>query len=306
MNPKKLYRPLVCLFMIVFLAGCTSPASQPAPTQTTAPKSTPTENPNVGIVLDMVAKLDAGDVEGSLAYFAEDAVAYIMGLPPTGIEVYNGKEQIGWIWGDSAANHFEWEVEVTSAVDGLVFTRAKTWHDFTRMLEVAPLEYIDIYEVKDGKIVTYGTWLTEESLARFRPAFAEAMPPGPTPEPSNETPASEMTVTIANDTCVYEGPMTLKAGEVIVHANIEDQEQEKYAVSLFTLEEGKDLLDLMVSTIEAGPPRWSDMVLLKELGPGESQTYENFTVDEGQIYLVCWSGPPDIAIGNAGPIEVVP
>ncbi len=306
MKSQSLYRTLACAILIVILTGCASPASQPAPTPTTAPKSTPTENPNVGIVLDMVAKLNAGDAEGSLAYFADDAVAYFMGFPPTGIEVYSGKEQIRPVFEDSVANHFEWEVEVTSAEDGIITTKAKTWHDFTRMLEVAPLEYIDVYEVKDGKIVTYGTWLTEESLARFKPAFAEVVPPEPTPEPSNETPATEMSVTIADDTCVYEGPMTLKAGELTVHANVEDQDQEKYAVSLFTLDVGKDILDLMVSTIEAGPPEWADTLFLKELDPGESETYENFQVDEGMLYLVCWSGPPDMAIGNAGPLTVVP
>ena len=306
MKPQWSYRPLLYAVVLVLMAGCASPASQPAPTPTTAPKPTPTENPNVVIVLDMVATLNAGDAEGSLAYFADDAMAYFMGFPPTGIEIYNGKEQIRAVYEDSVANHFEWEVEVTSAEDDIIMTKAKTWHDFTRMLEVAPLEYIDVYEVKDGKIVTYGTWLTEESLARFKPAFAEVVPPEPTPEPSNETPATEITVTIANGTCVYEGPMTLKAGEVVVHANVEDQDQEKYVVSLFTLEAGKDILDLMVSTIEAGPPAWADTVFLKELDPGESETYKNFKVEEGLLYLICWSGPPDMTIGNAGPFTVVP
>jgi hypothetical protein len=39
----------------------------------------------------MIERLNAGDVEGSLAYFADDAVVYFMGFPPTGIEVYKGK-----------------------------------------------------------------------------------------------------------------------------------------------------------------------------------------------------------------------
>jgi hypothetical protein len=45
--------------------------------------------------------------------------------------------------------------------------------------------------------------------------------------------------------------------------------------------------------------------LYEELGPGKSATY-TFTVEQGPVYLVCFSKPPDIAIGNAGPFTVVP
>jgi hypothetical protein len=86
--------------------------------------------------------------------------------------------------------------------------------------------------------------------------------------------------------------------------NVQDQDQSLYALTLFTLDPGKDLLDLMVST--AGqPPSWGDMLMLVELGPGESKTY-TIAIEEGPVYLVCWSKPPDLSIGNAGPIPVVP
>jgi hypothetical protein len=63
-------------------------------------------------------------------------------------------------------------------------------------------------------------------------------------------------------------------------------------------------LDLMVATAR-GQPFWADDLLLVTLGPGKSTTY-TFTVEQGPVYLVCWSKPPDLTIGNAGPFTVVP
>lgn len=71
---------------------------------------------------------------------------------------------------------------------------------------------------------------------------------------------------------------------------------------LFNLNQGKDLVDLMMST-SGMPPSWADVLLLEELGPGKSASY-NFTVEKEPVYMVCWSSPPDLPIGNAGPIEV--
>jgi hypothetical protein len=99
--------------------------------------------------------------------------------------------------------------------------------------------------------------------------------------------------------------MTLQAGELDVMAEVKDQDREKYAVSFFTLAEGKDMLDLMASTTRSGPPSWAEIVFLKELDPNETFA-RSFTAKEGLLYLVCWSKPPDLAIGNAGPFTVVP
>ena len=66
-----------------------------------------------------------------------------------------------------------------------------------------------------------------------------------------------------------------------------------------------DLTDLMAATYRDYPPPWSRMVLLKELGPNEKETYKSLNVHEGSsYYLVCWGGSPDISIGNAGPFVV--
>jgi len=287
------------IILVVSVIGCSgqtaptdpAPAIQPEPDSPTASE----------IVQEMITRMNAGDVEGSLAYFADDSVAYIIGLPPTGMEVYAGKEQIRALWQDSVDNHFQWETEITSVDGNIVLVQAKTWHDFTRQLEVAPLEYIDVYEVKDGKITTYGTTIAADALARFMPAFAEVVPLED-PAPSTEQPISEMTVTIAGGTCAIDNPAPLQAGETKVTLNIKDQNKDLYALTLFNLSEDKDILDLMATTTGM-PPSWADMLLMEELESGKSATY-TFTVEKGPVYLICWSSPPDLPIGNAGPIEV--
>jgi ketosteroid isomerase-like protein len=288
------------IILVVSVVGCSGQAAPADPTPTVPPEpNSPTASE---IVQDMITRMNAGDVEGSLAYFADDAAAYIIGLPPTGMEVYAGKEQIRALWQDSVDNHFQWETEITSVEGNIVYVQAKTWHDFTRQLEVAPLEYIDVYEVKDGKITTYGTTITADALARFMPAFAEIMPPED-PVPSTEQPISEMTVTFEKGTCTSNTPVVLQSGEVTVNVNIIDQDDEKYALTYFTINQDKDILDLMASTIMPSPPSWSNMFSIVELHPGENKTY-TVTVEKGPVYMICWSSPPDLPIGNAGPIEV--
>jgi hypothetical protein len=291
-------KPLFSSFAVILLvlvlgsAGCTSQSpQQPAPEAIS------------NTVQKMVERMNAGNLEGSLAYFADDALAYIVGLPPTGMEVYAGKEQIRALWKDSIDNHFQWEIEITSVEDNIVSVKAKTWHDFTRQLGVAPLEYSDVYEFKDDKIVTYATTITEESLAKLKPALAAVMPPEPASAPLADPSVSEMIVTIEGGTCTTDNPASLQAGEIKVNLNVKDQKNDKYALTFFTLDESKDIADLMASTIMAAPPSWSNMFSIVEVGPGESKNY-TITVDKGPVYMVCWSSPPDLAIGNAGPIEV--
>jgi hypothetical protein len=305
-------QPIIQIIFLIILfgtAGCAAPVTQPTviptlPTQQPTRQATPQSALNTDVVLNMIDRLNNGNVEGSLAFFADDAMVYFMGFPPTGIEVYTGKEQIRSLWQDSANNHIKWDVKVTSAAGDLVNIQAKTWHDFTRQLGVAPLEYLDVYQVIDGKIKTYGSWLTEESLDRFKTAFASAVPPEPTATPFSGAPGSELTVTIAGGTCTTASPVALKAGDVKVKWNVQDQDKSRYALSLFTLDPDKDLLDLMVATY-GQPPSWGDMLLFVELGPGESETY-SLKLEKGPLYLICWSQPPDLPIGNSGPILVVP
>jgi hypothetical protein len=319
---KTRLNPLITMLIILVLgvASCGAPVAQPTPTQPPPPtataiqlpateppatQATPTAGLHSAAVVNMVERLNAGDVEGSLAYFADDAMGYLVGLPPTGMEVYQGKEELRSLWEDSVNNHFEWEVEIARASLDQVHVYAKTWHDFTRDLGVAPLEWLDVYEVKDGKITSYSSTIEQEALARLKAAMAEAMPPEPASTPSSEVPVSQMTVTIAGGTCTTDSPLlTLQAGEMTVNLDVKDQDKDLYALMLFNLDAGKDLPDLMASTVGL-PPSWSDVLLDRELGPGKSESY-TFTLEKGPLYLICFSDPPGLPIGNAGPFRVVP
>lgn len=308
---------IIVYLSTLLMAGCAAPASQPtqaqalptqvaqsAPTQPPASPASPTPNPNTEIVLNMAERLNAGDIDGSLAYFAEDALIYFIGMPPTGMEFYGGREALRTTWEYCVSDHFEMKVEITGVEGDLVYTKSKTWMDFTRQLGVAPNEFIDIFQVKDGKITTYGSTMTKEALSRFKPAFYEVMPPEPTPVPVSASPSSEMAVTIAEGTCTTDSPAALQAGEVTLKLNVEDQDKSLYALTLFTLDPGKDMLDLMASTV-GSPPGWADFLLYEQFGPGVSKTY-TFTLETGPVYLICWSQPPVLPIGNAGPFEVSP
>jgi len=320
----RLYQLTVILMIFVLsIAGCAIPATQPSPTQTPVPEAptaqptqppptetpvmqaTPTANLPSATVMSMTERMNAGDLEGAMAYWDDDAVVYFLGLPPTGTEIYKGKEQFRPVFEENVSSHLQWEVDIRSIVGDEVNARAKNWHDFTRQLGVAPLEATEVYVIHDGKIVSYAWTLTEESLARLKPALAEVMPPEPPAAPSSENPVSELTVTISEGTCIYDGPMTLQASEIQVTMDVQDQDNELYALTFFTLDPDKDALDLMASTSRSDPPPWANMISIHTLGAAKSATY-SFAVEEGPVYGVCWSQPPDLAIGGLGPFTVNP
>ena len=309
---KTLLKDLAVFLLILALGitGCAAPATQLPPTQsppTQPPAPEVTEeavvDPFAEVVLKMVERMNAGDLEGSLDYFADDSVTYFIGMPPTGMEIYRGKEGIRPVWAECIGSHFKMEVEIVSVVGDVVNARSKTWHDFTRQLGVAPNEFIETYVVKDGKIAVYSSALTLEALAKFKPALAAVMPPEPTAALSTDTLVSEINIIIADDTCSYDGTLVLKAGPVTVNVDTTSEDEKTFGLTFFTLDPGKDLVDLMAGTLQPAPPSWSKMLTLWEVGSGANKTF-TFGAEEGPLYLVCWSKPPDLAVGNVGPFEV--
>lgn len=330
MNNRSRIVTVMCLIMVMGIAGCTStdnqtsPTSAPttpptptanvistvAPTPTAEPTAilTPTVDPSAAIVLNMIQRIDAEDYAGAAEFVAEDMLVYLIGMPPTGMEIYRGKEQFQTFLEECCTGqNFVWEVTPERVSNGVVFAESKTWMDFTRQLGVAPNSWHEIFVVDKGKISLYVSMLNEESLDNFRPALREIMPElFEVVLPSGETPVSQVAITFADGTCSYDGPLTLQAGPLAVTASAQDLNWDKYAVAFFTLDEGKDLLDLMASTYRPSPPPWARMVFLKELGPKESWTSPDLQVNEGLLYMVCFGGSPDTTIGNAGPFVVQP
>lgn len=306
---------VIMIVAVLGISGCASQATLPPDTPTPVPPTPvpPTPEPTADLltttVLDMVERTNAGDFAGAADLFSEDALIYLVGMPPTGMEIYRGKDQFRTFLEECCTGqNFVWEVAPEGVDYGSVFVEAKTWMDFTRQLGVAPNSFHEIFVVKDGKITLYYSTMTEEALNKFKPILFEAIPElAAAVEPQfdpNETPASEIAVTISDATCTYDGPMSIQEGELTVNVSVQDDRFEKYAVTFFTVDDDKDLIDLMASTYNPEPPSWSNMLFIEELTPGENQTYTNINVEDGLLYLVCWASPPDMPIGNAGPFIV--
>jgi hypothetical protein len=306
----------VLIALAMLLAACAAPAPPtptppppPPPTPTPLPRPTPTQAAltPAEVVLGMAERFSAGDLEGGMAYWADDAIWYLFGLPPHGSELYKGKEALRAEFASEIADHLKVEIEIKSVVGNIVTTRDTTWMDFTRQIGVAPLEATGQFLIEDGKISIYAWTLDSESVERLKVALAEAMPELMEAQPETsappETPVSEITVTIAGGTCSYEGPLALQAGEVQVTMDVQDRNRDHYAVFFLTLDPDKDFMDLMAATMGA-PPSWSNLLPYRDVGPGKRETY-SISVIEGPLYAICASKPPDHPIGNFGPFTVI-
>jgi len=116
--------------------------------------------------------LNAGDVEATMAFFTDDAIVKILFgnvLPP---ESYIGSEQVRFLMEDLVAGSFKIQFEILQVFGDIAVTRTKTWMDATIQIGIAPLDYIDIYPIQDGKIKGFITILTDESLAKLQAALA--------------------------------------------------------------------------------------------------------------------------------------
>ena len=190
---------IVFVFLVICLGNCATPPTPLPPTQTATyppPTITPTPIPPTltptlppvcqslesqelpfdlserEIVSEMVAQLNAGDIAGAMAYFAEDARVNIIGVPPIGFEEIRGKGAICQNWVNYISDNLEWEITILSAYNSpngaLITSKSNIWLDFYRQLEVAPNEFFDNIFIEDGKISEYSLTLNEESLAKFK------------------------------------------------------------------------------------------------------------------------------------------
>ncbi len=124
---------------------------------------------------------------------------------------------------------------------------------------------------------------------------------------TNQTPKHSLTTTFRNNKCSYDGTKSVTAGEVsflMVNKN-----RDLYAAMIvLTLDEGKSVDDLKALPTNTGEdPHWSHRVGAAErhVLPGESYTFKA-NIETGPIYLLCFSGSPELITGVLGPIEVIP
>ena len=325
---------MVVISVVLALAACVAPVAAPTPTPSPVPPPTPTPLPEptslplapAEVVTRAAAAFSAGDLEGGMAYWADDAIWYIFGLPPNGSEIIRGKEAIRAELENEIAAHLTWEIDPQSVVGNVVTSHDTTWLDFTRQIGVAPVQATGQYLVEDGKIATYAWTIDPESLVKLKAALAE-LPAEPAAEPATEpaaepeaepaaepaaepeatapapAPVSELTVTIADGACSIEQPVALKAGGVQLTVDVQDENRDGYAVVFLTLNEGKDFTDLMAAST-GSPPSWAFVQHYEEVDPASAKTYTIRASAGRPLYGICFSRPPDQPIGNLGPIAV--
>ncbi len=305
---------LVVIGVVLALAACVAPMAAPTPTSSPVPPPTPTPLPEptspplapAEVITRAAAALSAGDLEGGMAYWADDAIWYIFGLPPNGSEIIRGKEAIRAELENEIAAHLTWEIDPQSVVGNVVTSHDTTWLDFTRQIGVAPVQATGQYLVEDGKIATYAWTIDPESLVKLKAALTE-LPAEPAAEPEATAPApapvSELTVTIADGTCSMAEPVVLRDGEVQLTVDVQDDNRKGYAVVFLTLNEGKDFTDLMAAST-GSPPSWAFVQHYEEVDPASAKTYTIRASAGRPLYGICFSRPPDQPIGNLGPIAV--
>ena len=114
---------------------------------------------------------------------------------------------------------------------------------------------------------------------------------------------NELTVTFEGENCLYDGPDRVPAGRSRLVLDVRDQVAHAgYAVVAVTLEAGKTGEDLRAWPSADTPP-WTHghgavVVPRGELG------WQDVTLHEASLFLVCFTGDPARKIDLLGPIEV--
>ena len=124
------------------------------------------------VLTAMADALNAGDVEATMALFTDDAITKALfgdARPPSS---NIGREQVRLFMEGLAARNFKIQVEILQVLGDIAITRSKTWMDPTIQLGIAPLDYIEIYLIQDGKIEGFVDIATDETVAKIKAALA--------------------------------------------------------------------------------------------------------------------------------------
>ena len=124
------------------------------------------------VLTAMADALNAGDVEATMALFTDDAITKALfgdARPPSS---HIGREQVRAFMEKIVAGNFKIQVEILQVLGDIAITRSKTWMDKTIQLGIAPLDYIEIYSIQDGKIKGFVDIATDETVAKIKAALA--------------------------------------------------------------------------------------------------------------------------------------
>jgi hypothetical protein len=125
----------------------------------------------------------------------------------------------------------------------------------------------------------------------------------PTPRPTAALPPADIAVRISGDGCKLEAPKPVyPATFTIALVGEANKAGYSYGLTVISLAEGKTLEDLK-QTKGTSPPAWVTVEGAIGGDPGVT-TQATVTVSKGPIYMVCWTQPPERAIGRLGPVEI--
>jgi len=280
----------------------------PAVCQSLELQETPSDLSGEEVISNMVERLNAGDVVGAMAYFAEDAHIYIMAIPPVVYEENFGKEAICRTWANYVSDNLKLEFTNTTLnnTESGEFITAKSavWLDSYLQFGAASIELNENILVKDGKIVEYSRWLSKESLAQLRTVLPNDyfLRPEPVPGISSTTSGSEFDVIFSDISCEYNGPAVWESG--FLDINVEVKDDHEYALVFVYLQEGTDIFDIAVAS------NVHDLVGARktqyEFSPGESATVQHL-VGGNRMFLLCYTNKAtDGPVGMFGPFKVIP
>jgi ketosteroid isomerase-like protein len=122
------------------------------------------------VVTAFDAVLNAGDIEGMLALFADDAVV------KTQTATFTGKQQLRTLFQQLLAEHFQFQSGNRQVTGDTETHTAQVSTDDWRGLGVAPLEARAEVVVRGGRITSFTVAYTPESLAKLQAAQARSAP----------------------------------------------------------------------------------------------------------------------------------
>jgi len=137
-------------------------------------------NDPLSVVEALDATLNAQNVDGALALFADDATVRQSPPQPGSTGVYQGKAAVRTFLASDVAQDIHFDLAAPRQVAG----ERVTWINNTsidpwRKLGIAPLQGQGDATVHGGKIVSLTITLTPDSLATLQRAMAAATPSGP-------------------------------------------------------------------------------------------------------------------------------
>ena len=126
------------------------------------------------VVEDVIAAVNAGDVDTTADLFADDAVVTLVGFAPGGPLILTGKERIrrGFVQSSVDVNVLvEIVGDIAISEDKATWVNAVT-NDRTRQLGIAPIQQNGEAVVQEGKIKFFSLTVSPESAARIAEAVA--------------------------------------------------------------------------------------------------------------------------------------